>query len=140
MKVYLCASYTRIYELWGYAADLEAAGHEVTSRWLTGTHDTPGREPTYAEMQRWAQEDIEDLTRSEWVIAFTEPKGSPNTRGGRHVEWGAALNSRLVRRLTIIGPIENVFYALPNIERYEQWSDLIISKVTLADRIEGPQP
>lgn len=39
MKIYLASNYTRHPEMRVYAANLEALGHEITSRWIQGKHD-----------------------------------------------------------------------------------------------------
>lgn len=119
MRIYLAARYSRHEEMQENAADLEAAGHTVTSRWIRGSHKLdPDR---VDEAERFAIEDIEDLTKSDVVVSFTETdekaaKKRPS-KGGRHVEFGIGL--ALNKRLVVIGPRENVFHWLPNVEVYD---------------------
>ncbi len=126
-RIYLAARYTRREELLGYKADLEALGHTVTSRWLNGAHqisDTGlSEEGTREERERFAREDWADLREAEWTIAFTEEPRVSNSRGGRHVELGAAL--AWGQRVTIIGPRENVFCCLEWVEHHDAWAGLL---------------
>ena len=95
MKIYLAARYSRIDELNRYANDLRAMGHIITSRWLQGAHqigdDGLSEEASRAERERFAMEDWADLMAADCCISFTEPPRSSNSRGGRHVEFGAAV-------------------------------------------------
>lgn len=81
--IYLAGRYTRLDELQGPKADLEALGHEVTSRWLLGEHQWDGQAVEFArayeaglnppEAVGFALDDVEDLVRARIVISFTEP-------------------------------------------------------------------
>ena len=126
MRIYLAARYSRREELCGYARILEAAGHEITSRWLDGGHQIPPDQEeavVRAEGERFAREDIEDVRRAECVIAFTEQPREGTSRGGRHVELGLALAWE--KRLRIVGPRENVFCWLPEVMVYPTFEDLM---------------
>lgn len=109
MKFYLAGRYDRREELAGYAELLRAAGHEVTSRWLTGEHEARDINPSYHEMTMWARADHENIERADVLIAFTEQQCGNYQRGGRHVELGIAI--ALAKTIVIIGPVENIFYA-----------------------------
>ena len=117
MKIYMAARYSRHKELQGYAKQLIADGHEITSRWIWGTHqlDDAGLsvEAKRSERERFAKEDIEDLLKSEICISFTEEPRATNSRGGRHVEYGIAIGAK--QRCIIVGPQENVFHCLPQV-------------------------
>lgn len=83
-------------------------------------------DPEYsrAERERFALEDWDDLMRAEVCISFTEPPRKPSTsRGGRHVEYGAALAAGLY--CFVIGPQENVFHCMPGIPIYPDWQSFI---------------
>ena len=127
IRVYLAARYSRREELCRYADDLRALGIEVTSRWLAGNHqiDDAGLsvEAKSAERTRFATEDYADVMAADWCISFTETPRSSNSRGGRHVEFGAALASGL--RVVVIGPRENVFHCLPDVEVYPGWAEFV---------------
>lgn len=135
MRIYLAARYSRREELLGYKADLEAAGHVVTSRWLAGAHQWDPvveqiESPEAAidsiplEAVRFAREDVEDVEAADLLIAFTErPRANLASRGGRHVELGMAI--ALDKAIFVIGPRENVFCTLPGIEVYADWRALL---------------
>jgi hypothetical protein len=151
MHVYIAARYGRREEMLGHKADLEAAGHRVTSRWLEGGHqipeiqdngvDLPG---TVEQARSFAEEDIEDLLAAGGIVCFTEPPGLSPNRGGRHVEMGialglaytrfgdsatrcAAFSTRQVRlrRLLVVGHRENVFCCLEEVEFYATWPEAL---------------
>lgn len=127
--------------------------YEVTSRWLNGAHqisdhgtpiggagealvegDAGSASDEAAEMRkRFAWEDISDLLAADTIIAFTEPPRSSASRGGRHVEWGIALGINCFAadrgiihrafRLIVVGPRENLFHWLDEIEHFETWHE-----------------
>jgi hypothetical protein len=122
LRIYLAARYSRREELLPYAADLTARGHEVVSTWIDGHHETePGIDATAGTAQRglWAQEDLEDCLRADWIVSFTEPPRG-DSRGGRHVELGIGLGAG--KYLVLVGPVEHVFHCLPWIPRYASWA------------------
>jgi hypothetical protein len=117
MKIYMAARYSRRLEILAYATALAAEGHEITSRWLNGTHEARD-----GDTRRWgefAQDDIDDIGQSDTVIAFTERDGPGRNRGGRHVEFGVGLITG--RKMIVIGPVENVFHALPGVLQFDTW-------------------
>lgn len=124
IKVYLAARYSRREELNGYAAQLRELGCVVTSRWLDGDHQVDDRglstEAEASERVRFACEDWSDLEDADWCISFTESPRSANSRGGRHVEFGAAL--ALGKRCVVVGPRENVFHCIPQVEVFPDWT------------------
>ena len=136
-KVYLAARYSRIEEMNAYADQLREAGCEVTSRWLLGIHQLhEGAEPVDAhapsvplEARPFAQDDFDDVLRSHVVVCFTESPGTQGAgRGGRHVEFGMAL--AWGKDLVIVGPRENVFHTLPQVQRFSRWDPSVIRAVT----------
>lgn len=127
MRIYLAARYSRRDELCRYRSDLEALGHAITSRWLDGTHQLGGDglsiQAADHERTRFASEDRNDVMDADTVISFTEPPRSTNGRGGRHVEFGMA-HAR-GKRCIVIGPRENVFHHLPEVEHFATWGDFL---------------
>lgn len=110
MKIYLAGRYGRRKELLGYAEQLKATGHEITSRWLWMDRDAEDQCPTPAMQREWAREDIEHLRAADVVISFTESGEVPGAaRGGRHVEFGIALALGKVN--VVVGRTENIFHA-----------------------------
>lgn len=123
MKIYLAARYSRREELLGYARELEAMGHTITSRWLQGNHQIDDRglseEGSAAERTRFAEEDLDDLLAAECCVSFTEAPRSASSRGGRHVEFGIALQAGHL--CIVCGPRENVFHCLPQVVWFPDW-------------------
>ncbi len=134
MRFYLAARYVRIEEINKYAQQLRELGHTVDCRWLMGTHQLhPGAEEidswhgdienTPMEARPFALDDLEDIEKSDYLIAFTEKPFSDKGRGGRHVEFGYALaKGKLV---IIIGTRENVFHCLPKVRQFENFDQFI---------------
>jgi len=138
---YLAARYSRRGELCSYRSDLEARGHVAPARWLAGDHQVHGLEAARAveadgpvpadQALVFATDDIEDLLASDVLVAFTEKPRTPlASRGGRHVEYGIALGLRHAgvsdRRIFVVGPIENVFHALPEVDgRFDDWAGFL---------------
>lgn len=126
-KVYLASRYSRRQEMCGYRCELEKLGFEITSRWLNGTHeidqDGLSIEAAAAERTRFAQEDWADLMAADIVISFTEAPRSSATRGGRHVEYGAAMATNKI--CLVVGHRENVFHHLPGIGFFSTWVECL---------------
>lgn len=137
---YLAARYGRREELCGYKADLETRGHTVPARWLLGEHQVHGLEAAWAveadgpvpadQAVLFAEDDIEDLLASDVVVNFTEPPRTTSSRGGRHVEYGIALGLRRTgagtHQLFLVGQLENVFHALPEVDgRFDDWEGFL---------------
>lgn len=140
--VYLAARYTRRLELCGYRAQLAALGIEVNSRWLNGSHqldnqgnpigddgealveyDGQSAEAPTLLREKFATDDRDDVLAAQRVIAFTEVPRTSNSRGGRHVELGIAIGAGIP--VVVIGPRENVFCHLPEVEHYDTWDEYL---------------
>lgn len=148
MNIYLAGRYSRRLELCGYREELRAMDHTVDAVWLNGEHqisDTGepigehgellveampvnGREAFYANASdraeqlrlKFAEDDFADVQTCDMLIAFTEePRNGGRNRGGRHVEMGIAL--ALGKIVKIVGPRENLFCWLPEIDQYDTW-------------------
>jgi len=140
LTFYLAGRYSRRGELCIYKADLEARGHRVSARWLKGEHqvhgvcaarlvEADGPVPV-GEAVLFAEDDVEDRLASDVLVTFTEEPRSRASRGGRHVEYGIALGGRRGggdnHRIYVVGPLENVFYALPEIDgRFDDWGGFL---------------
>ena len=112
MRIYLGADWKRREELQGYARDLEALGHIVTSSWLwTEANDKDYR----SRWEEQAKMDCKNIAESDVCVFFTEQPGTMS-RGGRHVEFGYALSLQRynwnIRKTYVVGPIESQFYTL----------------------------
>ena len=130
-RVYLAARYSRRVELCAYRTALANMGYVVTSRWLNGNHQTTdaglSEQAREADRLMFASEDWNDLVSADTCISFTEEPRATNSRGGRHVEFGAAL--AFGKRCIVVGPLENVFHCLPEVERYSNMDDLLLELV-----------
>ena len=140
MRIYLAARYTRRLELCGYREQLRVLGFTVDARWLNGSHqlDDQGRPigetgeflfesgspqaPDHLR-QKFAIDDRDDVLAADRLIAFTEQPRSGNSRGGRHVELGIALGAGIP--VSVVGPRENVFTWLPEVEHYDTWDGFL---------------
>lgn len=122
-QIYLAGRYSRRTEIKAYAFQLQEIGYGITSRWIDGastlTSEGLSEEAPYAERVRLAEQDWQDLMAADTCISFTEPPRASVTRGGRHVELGAALAAG--KRVIVVGHRENVFHCLPLIEFYPTW-------------------
>ncbi len=142
IKIYLAARYSRREELCGYRTQLQQRGYTVTSRWLNGGHqiDHAGKqiggdgehlvedgtaEEAKALRRHFAVEDVEDVYAADMLIAFTEQPRSGHSRGGRHVEFGLAIARG--KKVIVVGPRENVFCWLPEIEAFDSFEELAAS-------------
>lgn len=139
MKIYLASRYSRREELLRYSQELEALGHIITSRWLTGNHELADRDDyltaaQQADRERFASEDWSDVKAADCVISFTEEPRGTTSRGGRHVEFGGALMAG--KRTVVVGHRENVFHCLPEVEFYPTWLDCIIGLTIFVDEAE----
>ena len=128
VNVYLAGRYSRREELCRYAEELSSLGWTVEARWLHGSHTLDERglsvQGEQSERAMFACEDWEDVTSADVCISFTESPRASNSRGGRHVEFGAAM--ALGKRCIVIGPRENVFHHLPELEHFDTWEEFIL--------------
>lgn len=119
MKLYLAARYLRRPEMERVAGLLKTAGFEITSSWVYGAEDGLSN----GEI---AHQDLADLEEADAILAFTEPKGSLNSGGGRHVEFGIAI--ALGKYLYFVGPRETVFHNIPWAQQFDDVKDFITKK------------
>ena len=115
-SIYLAAKYSRREEMEGVASELTDLGYDVTSSWVYGGEEGKTKEEI-------ALLDKDDLFGADAVISFTEPHGTYHPGGGRHVEFG--MGYAMGMRLILIGPRENVFHYLPEVEQYDSLDDFL---------------
>lgn len=84
--------------------------------------------------EHFATEDVADVLAADTLVAFTEPPRASASRGGRHVELGLALAAG--KHVVVIGPRENVFCWLPQIEHHATWHNYL----TRLTRARGWRP
>lgn len=123
MRLYLAGPWPRREEIRGYAKELRALGIEVTSRWLNDGIAEEGdlESPPYLQRQ-YALIDLLDIEAANALVAFTEANGSECHTGGRHIEAGYAIAKRKI--VIVVGPLENVFYHLPQIRHFNTFDEL----------------
>ena len=114
-SVYLAARIRRRDELEEYRCQLEAAGLEVTSTWLTMPPPEEWSDEVWAHL---AELDRADVLRADVLVLFTEP-GELDGGSGRHVEFGMAL--ALNKRVVVVGRYENLFQRLPEVTVVPDW-------------------
>ena len=120
-SVYLAARIRRRDELEDYRAQLEAAGIEVTSRWLTMPPPAEWTDEVWAHL---AEIDRDDVLRADGLVLFAEP-GEVDGGSGRHVEFGMAL--ALGRPIIVVGRYENLFQRLPGVTVVPDWPSALVA-------------
>jgi hypothetical protein len=130
-RFYLCAPYRRREEMLRCAGDLEALGHEVSSRWIRGNRqelqtgsagDRLVHDPMLeAVRQEIIGENLGDLGGSQALIHFSDAE--PDPRGTRHVELGIALALEL--DVIVIGRPENIFHQSDFVARFDSWAEFL---------------
>ena len=131
MKIYLASRYGRRLELAGYADTIRRHGHEVTSRWLSGSHGVSDNALTHADAERFAGEDLDDILAADAIVCFTEAPGptAGRGRGGRYFEMGFAHG--VGKRVVVIGPLENVFCHIEAVTRYDTFEDFLFFEINV---------
>jgi hypothetical protein len=111
MKIYLAAKYDQMLKMREVRDHLVEDGHEVTAQWVDGKEANDSA--TSAAIM-----DVEDVRRSDALLAFSNPRGTLHTGGGRHVEFGIALERGML--LVVVGPRgEHVFHNWPSVKHCE---------------------
>jgi len=124
VKIYLAAKYTRNPEMREHRALLESYGHDVTSRWINGDHETSDMNSADAEWRRFANEDLADVRAADCMIWFSEPeKIEGRNRGGRHVEFGIALAWGIP--IYVVGRKENVFHFMAEVKHFSSLAGVV---------------
>lgn len=87
----------------------EAAGHEITSRWIWDDSHLHGR-----SAEASALHDLADVDRASALVLFTDQRG-PRPGKGKFLELGYAI--RAGKRIVLLGEDQDssVFYFLPTI-------------------------
>ena len=104
---------------------LNAAGHRVTSRWISADENSPVLDADDLSTDLAAgitpgTECLDDIRQADVIAIFTD---APSSTGGYHVELGYALG--LGRPIVVIGPTPNIFYSLPSITRHTSVTDFL---------------
>lgn len=125
MRVYIAGRFGRREEFRKYGKELEAAGHASVSSWLYSDEpdEDAGNMPA-SERSDFAVKNMQDVAKCHVLFAFTEEEGAKGaSRGGRHVEFGAAL--AMNKEVFVIGPRENLFHYLPGLPQCETFDEAL---------------
>jgi nucleoside 2-deoxyribosyltransferase len=71
----------------------------------------------------YACRDLKDISLSDMFVIFTVDPRKNIKRGGKHFEAGYAYNRNIP--IHVIGPNENIFYCLPDMQHFRDWNDFI---------------
>lgn len=106
---------------------LAGEGIGCTSRWL----DLATIGPAPADD---ALADIADLLQADALVALNPPNWRESGTGGRHVEWGIALQAR--KPTVLHGDQSHVFHALATV--HVPWSSPLLDLVAAIQRVQVP--
>jgi hypothetical protein len=134
-RIYLAGRFDRKAEFRAYAERIRALGHGVVCRWLDQGEVAEFDLSTHKgrlSASVCAANDLADLLASTMIVVFTKAPNSGLARGGRHFEagWAFALGNN--RSYAFVGPVENVFYALPSWSGYDTFEDFLITLEAVA--------
>jgi len=115
VKVYLAAKFEQQKTMRGVRDFLVNDGHEVTSRWIDVEHESDeAHTVTDSLREHYAAMDVDDVLKADVLVAFSNPRGEPGTGGGRHVEFGIALQAG--KFIIVVGPKgEHIFHYWPGV-------------------------
>lgn len=116
MKIYLAHNFKAREWLPTVVAQVIATGHECTARWIwDDSHIGVSR--------HGALDDLHDIDRSNCLVLFVDQYGSTPGKG-KFVELGYAYAQD--KRIILVGAdTQNIFYALPGIERVANVDELL---------------
>jgi nucleoside 2-deoxyribosyltransferase len=125
IKVYIVSRYGLKEKMREQAKILRSHGMIITSTWIDEPHDSQCKLSDVPEgmLPVYARNDIRDLKEADCVIFSSEEPTFLGVRGGRHVEFGYAL--ALGKRIICVGPKENIFHYLYEVEHVSSWSQVL---------------
>lgn len=132
MKFYLASRYDDRLQLLEIQNRLIAQGHEVTSRWVSGSHELTQGLDQVVEQRRFAEEDLQDIERADVLVLFNNAESLTSVRGGRHVEFGYALASGKV--CILVGPRLSVFHYLEYVYQFDCWESFLEATAVFRSR------
>jgi hypothetical protein len=124
VKVYLAAKFGQKNEMRTVRDFLTNEGHEVTSRWIDVEHqEDASHTVTDAHRIEYAKMDVDDVLAADALIAFSGLRSEPSIGGGRHVEFGIALQAG--KDIIVVGPKgEHIFHWCQDIIHVKDVDDL----------------
>jgi hypothetical protein len=119
VKIYLAAKFEQKMQMRDIRAFLQNDGHEITSRWIDVEHEEDKSHTVTDEMRiRYAIMDVVDVRKADVLVAFSNLRSEPQIGGGRHVEFGIALEAK--KQIIVVGPKgEHIFHYWPGVEFVE---------------------
>ena len=117
MNFYIAASYPLKIQACFLAGKIRENGHKIASTW----HDD--WEQLIDDPEKWGEDCIRDFSGVRDCNHFVQLTGDNQSKGGRHTELGIAL--ALGKRISLIGPNEQVFHRHPSITHYARVRDFI---------------
>ena len=123
LRIYIAARYGRRDEAFDLEQVLLPLGVEITSTWIHQTQDEMAYEQGIEETTRLAEKDVAEIKRSDMLVYLSEEETNTWGRGGRHVEFGIAVAR--AKMLCVIGPKENLFHYLPEVQHFDSVDDFI---------------
>lgn len=123
MKVYLAAGFSKKEIIADRTRELRELGVEVTSTWPWETASAASNlgDVSNEYSKENAFRDIQEIREADTLILFTQDPTIPFVRGGRMHEAGYAHG--LGHRIIVVGPRENIFHYLENVEVYSDWEN-----------------
>lgn len=115
MRVYLAAPFETRVQAREVADRITAAGHTITSRWLT-EHDTEFEAMGNAARTDEALADLEDIWSAR-VLVMLNADPFARMSAGKHIEVGYALG--IGNDVIVVGPDSHIFWHLPNVVRVD---------------------
>lgn len=122
MKIYLAASFARREEMEEYRHQLIDLGHDVTSYWIV-RDPVPYESLNPTQRMYAAIQDHVEVTQCDMLVQFSSVGIDVPTHGGRHTEFGIALEGR--KHLVLVGECEQIFHHLPQVRQYRTWEQFI---------------
>ena len=115
MKLYLAAKFEVKLHMRQIRDYLVNDGHEVTAQWIDVEHENDSAGPiTDAMRTHYAKMDVDDVLRADVLVAFSHKRGELHMGGGRHVEFGIALQAG--KQIIVVGPKgEHIFHYWPGV-------------------------
>lgn len=136
-RIYLSASFAARDEIKHVAEEMTKAGFEVTSNWLIEPPLQVGQEHREWELRARANEDMEDIRRSDLLVEFTQ---WPSTTGGRY--WEAGFAAGLGIPVHVIGDRQCVFdYRAATVVHatFDDFIDWLTDGAAMADAVASDQ-
>ena len=117
MRIYIAGKWEDQERLKRIRQEVEAIGHTVVGTWLD---EVGSAYPSEMYCARYARRDLYEISVSN---AFFLDTSTVNERGGREVEFGAALRGGLFT--AVVGPLRNVFHRIAE-ARFENWTEALV--------------